>query len=105
MTMASSEAFGALSDGMAAAVEAAAAGLLVIDPALRLDVPGAADARADTTDEEAHLTPCEIEVLHKLAAGLTNKAIVRALAISEHTAKSHVGGVLRSLGHAPVRKR
>lgn len=80
---------------LAAAVEAAAAGLLVIDPALRLDASAPTDA---TRDDEAHLTRREAEVLHHLAAGLTNKAIAHTLSISEHTAKSHVGAVLAKLG-------
>ena len=61
----------------------------------RLETPGATPA---AQHNDAHLTAREAEVLRHLAAGLTNKAIARALSISEHTAKSHVGAVLAKLG-------
>lgn len=83
-------------DVLAAAVRAVAAGLVVLDPAI-------APARArmtdpsDHADADAHLTAREHEVLALLAAGMTNKAIARALTLSEHTVKFHVGALLAKL--------
>ena len=44
------------------------------------------------------LTPREIEVLHLLAEGMTNRAIAQRLEISEHTVKFHVNAILGKLG-------
>ena len=70
------------------AVEAAAHGLAVFEPAARF---GPAD------DSAADLTAREIEVLHLLAEGASNKAIARALGISAHTVKFHVASILEKL--------
>lgn len=83
-----------------AAVEAAAAGLVVLDPSgietlLRSPGPGSSPG-AETLAEP--LTPREIEVLQLLAAGLGNKEIASRLAISEHTAKFHVAAIMGKLG-------
>ncbi len=45
----------------------------------------------------ADLTPREREILCQLAAGLSNKAIGRALGISDGTVKLHVKAILRKL--------
>ncbi|MCA1669054.1 MAG: response regulator transcription factor [Thermomicrobia bacterium] len=81
-----------------AAVEGAAAGLVVLHPdtaeaalASLAAVPIAADAPAQL------LTPREIEVLHMLAEGLGNKTVARRLGISEHTVKFHVGSIFSKL--------
>lgn len=44
------------------------------------------------------LTQREVEVLHHLTTGLSNKAIAHALQISEHTAKFHISAILAKLG-------
>src|SRR5258708_6540699 len=44
------------------------------------------------------LTAREMEVLHLLASGLTNKEIASRLGISDHTVKFHVNGILGKLG-------
>ncbi len=70
------------------AVEAAAHGLSVFEPA----------ARFGPADDGAHgLTAREVEVLHLLAEGASNKVIARALGISAHTAKFHVASILEKL--------
>jgi DNA-binding CsgD family transcriptional regulator len=46
---------------------------------------------------EAALTPREREVLELMAEGASNKMIARALGISVHTAKFHVGSVIDKL--------
>jgi DNA-binding NarL/FixJ family response regulator len=83
---------------LAAAVHAAAAGLIVLDPT----IVGATGihAHARTSPAGESLTAREREVLELVAAGLPNKAIARELGISEHTAKFHVGSLLGKLGAA-----
>jgi len=83
---------------LAAAVHAAAAGLIVLDPT----VAGATGvhAHARTSENAETLTTREREVLLLVAEGLPNKAIARELGISEHTAKFHVGSLLGKLGAA-----
>jgi two-component system, NarL family, nitrate/nitrite response regulator NarL len=53
--------------------------------------PASADALAD-------LTPRELEILRHLAEGQSNKAIGRALDITDGTVKLHVKSILRKLG-------
>lgn len=70
-------------------------------PGLHL-VTAAAEADAVVEDArpvpgEAALTPRELEVLALLTEGASNKAVARALGISVHTAKFHVGRVLDKL--------
>lgn len=82
-----------------AAVEAAAAGLVVlhrdvIDPLLPAVSSGSRDP---STSPQQALTPREIEVLGMLAEGLGNKTIAWRLGISEHTVKFHVGSILVKL--------
>jgi len=48
-------------------------------------------------NNEATLTPRELEVLALMAEGASNKAIARRLGISVHTAKFHVGSLLDKL--------
>ncbi len=83
---------------LTAAVRAAAAGLIVLDPT----IAGATGvhAHARSTGEAESLTAREREVLYLVAEGLPNKAIARELNISEHTAKFHVGSLLGKLGAA-----
>jgi two-component system nitrate/nitrite response regulator NarL len=59
-------------------------------------------ARAATTKASAsllsELTPRELEILRHLAEGQSNKAIGRALEITDGTVKLHVKSILRKLG-------
>ena len=81
---------------LAAAVTAAAEGLIVVDPSLApAMLSGPSRPSPDPADPA--LTPREHEVLRLLALGLPNKAIARELGISEHTAKFHVGALLSKL--------
>lgn len=48
-------------------------------------------------DELEPLTPREIQVLNQLASGVTNRAIAKALNISEHTVKFHISAILSKL--------
>ncbi len=80
---------------IAAALVAAAAGLLILEPRLSsvlLRPRATAQALGET------LTPREAEVLQHLSLGLSNKAIAARLGISDHTAKFHVNAILAKLG-------
>jgi NarL family two-component system response regulator YdfI len=88
-------------DQIVAALEAAAANLIVLHPA---DVDAMFPAAEPTSSALAELveplTPRESEVLQMLASGLANKEIATRLAISEHTVKFHVASILGKLGAA-----
>jgi DNA-binding NarL/FixJ family response regulator len=97
------------------ALQAAAAGQAVLDPAVQRrlllaaarapETPsprgapgstaaGAGDACADAGD----LTPREAEVLRLIAAGQSNREIARALFVSEATVKTHVNRIFAKTG-------
>ncbi len=85
-----------------AAIEAAAAGLVVLDATgieALLRAPSAVSSGGSETLVEA-LTPREMEVLRLLTAGLGNKEIASRLEISEHTVKFHVASIMGKLGAA-----
>ena len=88
-------------DQLLAALQAAAAGLVVLHPA---EVPAAFPTSAPASQPLAELpeplTRREREVLQMLAAGLANKEIAARLNISDHTAKFHVAAILGKLGAA-----
>jgi DNA-binding NarL/FixJ family response regulator len=81
-----------------AAVIAVAEGLVVLDPAVRLDQ--SSGSPASNVDDFAYerLTERESEVLALLALGLPNKAIALRLGISDHTVKFHVSTIFSKLG-------
>ncbi|MGH9723129.1 MAG: response regulator transcription factor [Bryobacteraceae bacterium] len=82
-----------------AALDAAAAGLIVIHPGAVdawLDAEaGAQPAPASHTLEA--LTPREVEVLRLVAQGEGNKMIAYRLGISEHTVKFHIASIFTRL--------
>jgi two-component system, NarL family, response regulator YdfI len=83
---------------IAAATEAAAAGLLVVHPS-EMDAlfqPREIGESPETLAEA--LTPREIEVLRLLAEGLANKEVAARLTLSEHTIKFHVASIMGKLG-------
>jgi DNA-binding NarL/FixJ family response regulator len=85
-----------------AAIEAAGAGLVVLDAAgveTLLRTPSVVSNGRSEALVEA-LTPREVEVLQLLAAGLGNKEVASRLAISEHTVKFHVASIMGKLGAA-----
>jgi DNA-binding NarL/FixJ family response regulator len=88
------------SDKLLAAAQAAASGLVAVEPKLAGSLLPSAYPSDFTPDEP--LTPREMEVLQRLAEGLTNKAIAQELGISEHTIKFHVNAIMGKL-HAQSR--
>lgn len=76
-----------------AAVMAVAAGLVVRSPPKDRSF-----GPATSQEDESLLTPRELQVLDRIAAGLTNKGIARELGISLHTVKFHVESIFRKLG-------
>jgi NarL family two-component system response regulator YdfI len=81
------------------AIEAAAAGLVVMHPA-EIDAmfPAMGPSSRPLADLAEELTPRESEVLQMLASGLANKEIAARLSISDHTVKFHVASILGKLG-------
>jgi len=87
------------SDQLAAALQAASAGLVVLHPTEILAAfPAVAPATQPLAELLEPLTRREREVLQMLAAGLANKEIAARLNISDHTAKFHVAAILGKLG-------
>jgi DNA-binding NarL/FixJ family response regulator len=84
-----------------AAVHALSEGLLVGAPALLKGFWRAAGRPfAANPSETETLTARELEVLQKMARGLTNKQIAAALNLSEHTAKFHLSSIYAKLNVA-----
>lgn len=79
---------------LVAAMAAVAQGLVIISPSL----VSALVQRSWTSETPlVDLTPREMEVLALMAEGMTNRAIARQLAISDHTVKFHVNAILTKL--------
>ena len=76
-----------------AAIEAVAAGLVVLHPQ---DLPALASERTLPAAQQT-LSPREIQVLTMLAEGVGNKNIAWKLGISEHTVKFHVASIMTKL--------
>jgi DNA-binding NarL/FixJ family response regulator len=83
---------------LAAAVQAAAAGLVALHPQA-LDDLLIAPPQTDGGALEP-LTPRELGVLRMLAEGLGNKEIAWKLGLSEHTIKFHVASIMSKLNAA-----
>ena len=88
-------------DQLAAALQAAASGLVIFHPTeIPAAFPAVAPASQPLAELREPLTRREREVLQMLAAGLANKEIAARLNISDHTAKFHVAAILGKLGAA-----
>jgi len=77
-----------------AAIEAAAAGLVVLHPQ---DLAVVAAERSAPNGVVQALSPRELQVLAMLAEGVANKTIAWKLGISEHTVKFHVASIMAKL--------
>jgi DNA-binding NarL/FixJ family response regulator len=86
----------ASADAIVAAVEAAAAGLVVLPADALAEIPQGTAARAAAPPEA--LTAREAQILALLAEGLVNKQIAARLGISRHTVKTHLGALFHKLG-------
>jgi DNA-binding NarL/FixJ family response regulator len=86
----------ASADAIIAAVEAAAAGLLVLPSDALAEVPQGTAASTSAAPEA--LTAREAQILALLAEGLVNKQIAARLGISRHTVKTHLGALFHKLG-------
>jgi DNA-binding NarL/FixJ family response regulator len=92
-------------DGLAAAIRAAHAGEVYLDPAVAGIVArrmrAGASRRASGQDGAAsvdRLTGRERDVMACLARGLSNQAIATELGMAERTARTHVSNILAKLG-------
>jgi NarL family two-component system response regulator YdfI len=94
-------------DEIRAAIEAVAAGLIVIHPEVLGEFAGDSNERVNFIPEYSsrehsdspiqHLSPRESEILNLLADGLANKEIAWRLKISEHTVKFHLTSIFNKL--------
>jgi DNA-binding NarL/FixJ family response regulator len=82
---------------LARAVEAVAAGLIAVEPALAQRLFAAPGSTELAAEGEETLTAREHEVLQLVAEGLPNKTIAQKLGISEHTVKFHITSILSKL--------
>jgi two-component system, NarL family, response regulator YdfI len=88
-------------DEIIPAIQAAYAGLVLLDPeiaeALSERIPS---ATSSVLLEHEELTTRELEVLAMLAEGLANREIADRLGVSDHTIKFHISSILDKLGAA-----
>lgn len=83
-------------DELVSAVRVAAAGEILVSPALLGRLLGRLHRERDTA--ESTLTAREQEILEYVAQGLTNSAIAERLTISVNTVRNHVQNILAKLG-------
>jgi two-component system nitrate/nitrite response regulator NarL len=76
---------------------AVAEGLFIVDDDIAEQVVPNIRGRVELIEP---LTARELEVVQLLSGGLSNKEIAQRLAITDHTVKFHLNGVLRKLGVA-----
>ncbi|HEV2117225.1 MAG TPA: response regulator transcription factor [Terriglobales bacterium] len=83
---------------LAAAVQAAAAGLTALEPETLQALMRPAMETIELEPGEEELTPRETEVLGMMTEGLSNREIASTLGISEHTVKFHITSIFGKLG-------
>lgn len=75
-------------------------GAALLDPEVTRQLVGTYAARVrpiDRDKKETRLTPRELEVLHLIAEGLSNREIASALTLSQETVKTFVSRILTKL--------
>lgn len=72
-------------------------GVASLDPAVALKLINEINRPSDLPTSEQPLTEREVEILKRVAQGLTNQEIADALHISERTVRNHVGNILHKL--------
>ena len=87
-------------DEILPAIQAAYAGLVLLDPEVTQNLAARVQPRNGLTAAPEDLTPREIEVLRMLAEGFGNREMASRLGISDHTVKFHVSSILEKLGAA-----
>jgi len=86
-------------DQVVAALQAAAAGLVVVRTSdMQAAFPATVPSSQSFDELTEPLTRREREVLQMLAAGLGNKEIASRMGISDHTVKFHVASILGKFG-------
>jgi DNA-binding NarL/FixJ family response regulator len=89
---------------LAQAIQLAHAGIFQLEPSVagklvgRLDSAPAEPAAPKAATPEHDLTERELEVLHLIGTGATNREIADRLVVSEGTVKNHVSSILSRLG-------
>ncbi len=83
---------------LVAAVQAAAAGLTVVEPDALQALMRSSPENIELEPGEEELTRRETEVLHMMTEGLSNREIASTLGISEHTVKFHITSIFGKLG-------
>ena len=87
------------SEEIAAAIQAAHRGLVLLDPGIAQQiVERVSSAATQIPPAYESLTPRENEVLAMLAEGLANREIADRLGVSDHTIKFHISSILDKLG-------
>jgi DNA-binding NarL/FixJ family response regulator len=100
---------------LAEAVRTVAAGGVLIEPSVARKVVAefarlAPPARAPDAGLPEPLSDRELEILHLVAQGLSNRAIATRLSLAEGTVKNYISTILQKLGardrtHAALRAR
>lgn len=89
-------------DQLIAAVRVIARGDALIDPSVTRRLihhfAQSLQPHASPPADFAALTPRELEVLHQIARGLSNREIARELFVEESTVRTHVTRILTKLG-------
>ena len=80
------------------AVNTVMRGQVFLDPAIASKVVGTLGRSNERRRVDRTLTERELEVLRKVAEGLRNKEVSRALGISERTVKFHMSALMGKLG-------
>jgi DNA-binding CsgD family transcriptional regulator/tetratricopeptide (TPR) repeat protein len=86
--------------GQSALTEAARLAAQIGMPALEGRISSMEPAATRLVELPDGLTPREVEILRRVAQGMSNRDIGRSLHISEHTAANHIRSILRKTGCA-----